>query len=196
MNDNEDVKDQLKIKNKEIYLNKLNLDLDNNLEVLVLTVDNLLNTNKEMLIKKIIDIEESFLNQELIEEKVSSFFEQYRIEFMNLLDNKKLDLKNTIISDDDLEICKNNIQDNYFSLEKQIKEFTSQEIKQLEKLLLNDINDKFKQKRLKDYLENIFIINLNNKILDIIRNRDIILINTFQETYLKYLELNKNTIGV
>ena len=35
-----------------------------------------------------------------------------------------------------------------------------------------------------------------NKILDIIRNRDIILINTFQETYLKYLELNKNTIGV
>ena len=66
----------------------------------------------------------------------------------------------------------------------------------MEKLLLNDINDKFKQKRLKDYLENIFIINLNNKILDIIRNRDIILINTFQETYLKYLELNKNTIGV
>ena len=115
---------------------------------------------------------------------------------MNLLDNKKLDLKNTIIIHDDLEICKNNIQDNYFSLEKQIKEFTSQEIKQLEKLLLNDINDKFKQKRLKDYLENIFIINLNNKILDIIRNRDIILINTFQETYLKYLELNKNTIGV
>ena len=196
MNDNEDVKDQLKIKNKEIYLNKLNLDLDNNLEVLVLTVDNLLNTNKEMLIKKIIDIEESFLNQELIEEKVSSFFEQYRVEFMNLLDNKKLDLNNTIIIHDDLEICKNNIQDNYFSLEKQIKEFTSQEIKQLEKLLLNDINDKFKQKRLKDYLENIFIINLNNKILDIIRNRDIILINTFQETYLKYLELNKNTIGV
>ena len=196
MNDNEDVKDQLKIKNKEIYLNKLNLDLDNNLEVLVLTVDNLLNTNKEMLIKKIIDIEESFLNQELIEEKVSSFFEQYRVEFMNLLDNKKLDLKNTIIIHDDLEICKNNIQDNCFSLEKQIKEFTSQEIKQLEKLLLNDINDKFKQKRLKDYLENIFIINLNNKILDIIRNRDIILINTFQETYLKYLELNKNTIGV
>lgn len=196
MNDNEDVKDQLKIKNKEIYLNKLNLDLDNNLEVLVLTVDNLLNTNKEMLIKKIIDIEESFLNQELIEEKVSSFFEQYRVEFMNLLDNKKLDLKNTIIIHDDLEICKNNIQDNYFSLEKQIKEFTSQEIKQLEKLLLNDINDKFKQKRLKDYLENIFIINLNNKILDIIRNRDIILINTFQETYLKYLELNKITIGV
>ena len=196
MNDNEDVKDQLKIKNKEIYLNKLNLDLDNNLEVLVLTVDNLLNTNKEMLIKKIIDIEESFLNQELIEKKVSSFFEQYRVEFMNLLDNKKLDLKNTIIIHDDLEICKNNIQDNYFSLEKQIKEFTSQEIKQLEKLLLNDINDKFKQKRLKDYLENIFIINLNNKILDIIRNRDIILINTFQETYLKYLELNKNTIGV
>ena len=196
MNDNEDVKDQLKIKNKEIYLNKLNLDLDNNLEVLVLTVDNLLNTNKEMLIKKIIDIEESFLNQELIAEKVSNFFEQYRVQFMNLLDNKKLDLKNTIIIHDDLEICKNNIQDNYFSLEKQIKEFTSQEIKQLETSLLNDINDKFKQNRLKDYLENIFIVNLNNKILDIIRSRDIILINTFQETYLKYLELNKNTIGV
>lgn len=47
-----DIKDQLKKKNKEIYLNKLNFDLDNNLEVLVLTIDNLLSFMKDNLVKK------------------------------------------------------------------------------------------------------------------------------------------------
>ena len=50
----EDIRKQLKEKNKEIYLNKLNLDLTNNLEVLVLTIDNLLN-NSLHIINKIID---------------------------------------------------------------------------------------------------------------------------------------------
>ena len=58
------------------------------------------------------------------------------------------------------------------------------------------MDSSFKKKRLEDYLENIFLSNLNNKVLDIIKTRDIILLNTFEETYLKYLELNKNTVGV
>ena len=44
MEKEEDVKKQLEVKNKEIYLNKLNLDIDNNMEVLILAIDNLLNS--------------------------------------------------------------------------------------------------------------------------------------------------------
>ena len=32
--------------------------------------------------------------------------------------------------------------------------------------------------------------------MDTIKSRDIMLYNTFNETYLKYLELNKNTVGI
>ena len=59
-----------------------------------------------------------------------------------------------------------------------------------------ELKSEFKKNRLKEYLTTIFLINLNMKVLDTMKNRDIILINTFEETYLKYLELNKNTIGV
>ena len=58
------------------------------------------------------------------------------------------------------------------------------------------IDNNFTKRRIKEYLKTIYIVNLNNKVLDVMKNRDIILLNTFKETYLKYLELNKNTIGV
>ena len=92
-----DIKDQLKKKNKEIYLNKLNFDLDNNLEVLVLTIDNLLSFMKDNLVKKIIDIEEDFQDKESILENVNIFFEAYRNNLMNILDTKKVDLQNVIV---------------------------------------------------------------------------------------------------
>ena len=66
MNKDLDVKKQLEVKNKEIYHNKLNLDIENNLEVLVLTIDNLLNSIPEMLSLKILEIKESFTNKEEI----------------------------------------------------------------------------------------------------------------------------------
>ena len=75
----------VKKKNKEIYLNKLNFDLDNNLEVLVLTIDNLLSFMKDNLVKKIIDIEEDFQDKESILENVNIFFEAYRNNLMNIL---------------------------------------------------------------------------------------------------------------
>ena len=196
MNDNEDVKDQLKIKNKEIYLNKLNFDLDNNLEVLVLTIDNLLSFMKDNLVKKIIDIEEDFQDKESILENVNIFFEAYRNNLMNILDTKKVDLQNVIVVHDDLDVCKQNIKDNYLTLKETLETFSKKEIDNLVKSLNKELKSEFKKNRLKEYLTTIFLTNLNMKVLDTMKNRDIILINTFEETYLKYLELNKNTIGV
>ena len=191
-----DIKDQLKKKNKEIYLNKLNFDLDNNLEVLVLTIDNLLSFMKDNLVKKITDIEENFQNRENILENVNIFFEAYRNNLMNILDTKKVDLQNVIVVHDDLDVCKQNIKNNYLTLKKTLDAFSNKEIDNLVKSLNKELKSEFKKTRLKEYLTTIFLTNLNMKILDTMKNRDIILINTFEETYLKYLELNKNTIGV
>ena len=196
MNDKEDIKKQLKIKNKEIYLNKLNFDLDNNLEVLVLTIDNLLSFMKDNLVKKIIDIEEDFQDKESILENVNIFFEAYRNNLMNILDTKKVDLQNVIVVHDDLDVCKQNIKDNYLTLKETLETFSKKEIDNLVKSLNKELKSEFKKNRLKEYLTTIFLTNLNMKVLDTMKNRDIILINTFEETYLKYLELNKNTIGV
>ena len=191
-----DIKDQLKKKNKEIYLNKLNFDLDNNLEVLVLTIDKILSFMKDNLVKKIIDIEEDFQDKESILENVNIFFEAYRNNLMNILDTKKVDLQNVIVVHDDLDVCKQNIKDNYLTLKETLETFSKKEIDNLVKSLNKELKSEFKKNRLKEYLTTIFLINLNMKVLDTMKNRDIILINTFEETYLKYLELNKNTIGV
>ncbi len=196
MNEFEDVKKQLEVKNKEIYQNKLNLDLDNNLEVLVLTIDNLLNSLKKEAITNIIEIKENPFSEKSIQKNVAIFFETYQDNLMNFLDYKRNDIKNIIILQDDLEICKNNLQDNYQTLKEKIESSSKDLLKILEKELTKDLVDKFRIKRIKAYLNDILLINLNNKVLDIIKNRDLILINTFKETYLKYLELNKNTIGV
>lgn len=196
MNKSIDIKKQLEVKNKEIYINKLNLDLDNNLEVLVLTIDNLLDFITDETIKRIIEIDESFKNKREIEEKVKEFINLYKDNLMNLLDIKKNNLKNILVIQDDLDMCKSNLKDNYLNLKEKIEEFTKENILTLENSLKEEISESFKLRRLKEYLNNIFIVNLNKKVLDIIKNRDIILMNTFNETYLKYLELNKNTVGV
>ena len=169
---------------------------DNNLEVLVLTIDNLLSFMKDNLVKKIIDIEEDFQDKESILENVNIFFEAYRNNLMNILDTKKVDLQNVIVVHDDLDVCKQNIKDNYLTLKETLETFSKKEIDNLVKSLNKELKSEFKKNRLKEYLTTIFLTNLNMKVLDTMKNRDIILINTFEETYLKYLELNKNTIGV
>lgn len=196
MSNSEDIKKQLKIKNKEIYQNKLNLDLDNNLEVLVLTIDNYLQKVQNDSTEKILEIEESFFNQEKIQESISIFLNLYRENLMMLIDLKKENLQNILIIQDNLENCRNNLLSNYNNIKTNLYEFSSKNIKTLKEGLNEQMDSSFKKKRLEDYLENIFLSNLNNKVLDIIKTRDIILLNTFEETYLKYLELNKNTVGV
>ena len=196
MSNSEDIKKQLKIKNKEIYQNKLNLDLDNNLEVLVLTIDNYLQKVQNDSTEKILEIEESFFNQEKIQESISIFLYLYRENLMMLIDLKKENLQNILIIQDNLENCRDNLLSNYNNIKTNLYEFSSKNIKTLKEGLNEQMDSSFKKKRLEDYLENIFLSNLNNKVLDIIKTRDIILLNTFEETYLKYLELNKNTVGV
>ena len=192
----EDIKKQLEVKNKEIYLNKLNLDLDNNLEVLVLTIDNLLKIQSEELQKKIIEIAESFQDEKVFKQKITEFMNSYNDYLMNLFEQKKLKLKENLEIDTDILKNQKKVQELYDKTSLTIEDDTSKLIDNLAKNLQEYFDTDFKIQRLNTYLSNIFLKNLNNKVLDIIRNRDIILINTYKETYLKYLELNKNTVGI
>ena len=192
----EDIKKQLEVKNKEIYLNKLNLDLDNNLEVLVLTIDNLLKIQSEELQKKIIEIAESFQDEKVFKQKITEFMNSYNDYLMNLFEQKKLKLKENLEIDTDILKNQKKVQELYDKTALTIEDDTSKLIDNLANSLHEYFDTDFKIQRLNTYLSNIFLKNLNNKVLDIIRNRDIILINTYKETYLKYLELNKNTVGI
>ena len=195
MND-EDIKKQFEVKNQEIYLNKLNLDLDNNLEVLVLTIDNLLKIQNDELNNKIIEISEEFFNEDSYKDKITYFINNYSNYLMNLFKDKKQQMQDNLKIDTNIETYKKILKEIYLNITLSLDKESSLMINKLEKEIDNYLDTNFKVQRLNAYLENIFIKNLNNKVYDIIKNRDVILINTFNETYSKYLELNKNTVGL
>ena len=188
----EDIKKQLEVKNKEIYENKLKLDLNNNMETLVLTIENLINKTVLETTNKILGIAESFHYKEEIEKDINKFFSKYVEYLMELLDSKK----EKII----LNIHKVNNYEDLFNKEtnnilKELNNFYEEkEIILLDKIK-NYYQDEFYKQRIENYLKINLKENLENKIKDTLIGRDLILLNTFKETYLKYLELNKNTIG-
>ena len=192
----EDIRSQLKEKNKEIYLNKLNLDLTNNLEVLVLSVDNLLNNISIDTKNKVLGIAESFQNESVIKVNINNFIENYRLYLMNLLDNKKTNIEKIYQENEDINIYNDKLKKINIEINNNLNNYFNENIDSLINDITSNYNDSFCNLRIKEYLKNIFKDNLNNKVFDIINNRDIILLNTFKESFQKYLELNKNTIGI
>ena len=192
----EDIKKQLEVKNKEIYLNKLNIDLDNNLEVLVLTLENLLKTQEENLFKKTIEIVESFKDEKEIKEKVEEFIRIYYESLIGLLTTKKEKIKESLDTNSEISVYKEKIDNKTKDLEIDLIDNSKTMINDLILNLKSYLETSFQEKRLTSYLNDIYLLNLNNKVIDIIKGRDIMLYNTFNETYLKYLELNKNTVGI
>ena len=187
----EEIKKQLKVKNKEIYINKLNLDLNNNMDGLVLTIDNLLNNIANDTIKKVLDIEESFFNQDSITKLIVVFIDNYRDNIMNELDIKK----NKIIElFGDKEISKDDIININNDIKSNIYNYYNNNIEKLIISIKEIINSELNKYRIDDLFLNSLNNSLNNKILDCINIRDVILLNTFKESYRKYQELNKNTL--
>ena len=191
----EDIKKQLEEKNKEIYLKKLNLDLENNLEVLKLTIDNLLEKVSEESTKNVLGIAETFQKKDEINECINNYLNSYHDIFIRELELKKKSIEDILLIkkiDEYKEFLKE-ISNKFID---KIEKESLNNIDSLEKKLKEKFDDLLYQERIEDYLKNIFLENLNQKVKDTIKGRDIILLNTFKETYLKYLELNKNTIGI
>lgn len=190
----EDIKKQLEGKNKEIYHNKLQLDLNNNMEVLALTIDNLLNKITIDSVSRILGIAETFRQKEVVEKELKDFRTTYQEFLMKLLEDKKKKIEEEIEGDG------NGYQEFFQEETNYIKEAQKQYLKDTIKILSQTIQEYFEEEfcktRIKDYFETSFQENLIKKVEMTLKDRDIILLNTFKETYLKYLELNKNTVGI
>ena len=190
----EDIKMQLEGKNKEIYHNKLQLDLNNNMEVLVLTIDNLLNKITMDSVSRIIGIAETFRQKESVEKEFKEFRNSYQEFLMKLLEEKKKKIEEKIKGEENhYWEC---FQEETNHIKEAQKQYLNETIRILSQTIQEYFEEEFCKTRIKDYLETSFQENLINKIETTLKDRDVILLNTFKETYLKYLELNKNTVGI
>ena len=73
MNNNIDVLKELAVKNKEIYLNKLAIDLDNNEENILITIENIINLFTKEVTNKVLEIENNTLLSHEASKEVLSF---------------------------------------------------------------------------------------------------------------------------
>ena len=189
----EEIKKQLEVKNKEIYINKLNLDLNNNVDSLILTLDGLLNKIINESINQIINISESFNNKEIIEKNIKDYFNLFNEELINNLDQKKKETEKIIKCN--LNNFKEILEKENDKINNKLYNYYSNNINLLNNKIQSYYDDSFCKQRINNYLTNSLKEKLLDKIKETIKGRDIILINTFKETYQKYQELNKNTIG-
>ncbi len=188
----EDIKKQLEVKNIEIFKNKLKLDINNNMEGLVLTIENLINKLINESTNRILGIAESFSYKEEIEKDIEEYFSKYLDCLMELLDKKRNNILKSINLNVNYEDCFDKETNNILV---KLNEFYDNNVDNLVKKIQGYYDDSFCKERINNYLKNNLKENVDIKIIETIKGRDIILLNTFKETNIKFIELNKNTIG-
>ena len=186
-----DVLHEIEVKNKEIFINKLNLDLDNNNEILSISCDNLISLFKEETINKIFDIEKSMINKENITLSVNNFYDIILTKMKELISLRYTNLKEKITL----------IDNNYIDLLDNEKNNILEGIKKCffdnVDVLIRNISIKYNGndiERVSDYLKTINYEKLINKITELFNNTNMILLNNYNESLNKYNELNAKTI--
>lgn len=188
------VLNELKLKNKEIYLNKLEIDLENNFAVLSITCDNLHQLFNQELMDKITEILSSTFNKENISIAVNKFNQTLKDNVIKLLEKKNQNLKNSIINIDDVDY-RELIDMETKSILDEIKKVYQKGISHLIKTIINEYT-RDKQIRIEDYLNNIYFEKYILKITEIIINMDNILYNNYEESLNKYHDLNEKTLKI
>lgn len=192
MNSNIDVLKELEVKNREIYINKLNIDLDNNNEVLLITMDNVINLFSSEVISRILEINNKSGVDEEITKSVSAFYNKLKEEILLLLNNRYQLLKEEIKDINNIDyqeninkqkdIVINGIRDKYSHLIDKL-------VDRIEKIN-NEPNE-----RIKDYLKILNYERFINKIKEILNNMNTILYNSYVDSSNKYQELNAKTLN-
>lgn len=192
MNSNVDVLKQLEVKNREIYLNKLVIDLDNNLDVLSITVNNIVSLFTNEMINKILEIENGTMNRSKISTHVEAFQEKFKDQLIVMIHERKTKME-SVLKDIDQEKYSEKLKEESQNIIHQIGKYYQNNID----TLYNQINtdyDEFNLKRLNDYLKENYYEKIILKLKESFNNTDIILINNYKESYQKYLELNEKTL--
>lgn len=193
MNNNVDVLRELAVKNKEIYLNKLSIDLDNNEENTLITIENIISLFTKEVTDKVLEIENNMLLSHEASKEVSSFYKIIHEEI-----KKSVKKRNDAIREKIKKIEDNNYRE-------VLNDETNELVNRIQKAyldnvdkLINDLTKKanvFTEKRINDYLKNLNYDRFINKIKESITNLDVILYNNYLESERKYNELNKKVIN-
>ena len=191
-----------KEKNEKILFDKLLLDIDNNFDSLLLTINNKIALSTPKLIKKVNDILFNYqIDYDLksLTELLNQEVEKINKMVVDLLELKKTKLKEAIQNassfttsefDTDIDESTKKFREEFdVSMNKAIYLDLSGAISKNYNLKEEAIND------LNAYLNN-YDMSVSNAIIDSIEYRDNTLKNITKETYNKYIELNNKTANL
>ncbi len=194
---NEELNKQFAVKNDAIFKNKLVVDINNNSESLVLTLNNLLNLMFEDAQGKLQEIFESIIYKENIQLYIDKIRKIFFPKLEEILLYKKNKLLNFV---DHFDIGSIKVS----SYQEQIKTVNDQVFSEIDTLYQNHVDhiileinelktNQFLYERYTDFYQRFKNL-LKEKIKMQFFDRDNNLINNFNESYNKYININKNTI--
>ncbi len=186
-----DVLRELELKNKEIYLNKLDIDLDNNDSSLMMTIENIHNVFNQEIINKITEILSSTFNKDNISIAITKINVILKQELIKLLNNKKKNLKEDIKNIDDIEYREKIDSETALIINNLKMVYQKNVIDLINEINNEDNNDK---KRIEEYLNHLNYDKYIKKIKETIENMDNILFNNYRESLEKYHNLNEKTL--
>lgn len=191
-----DIKEMFYKKNREIIKNKLILDLDNNMDSLVATIENIIYLEFAIYKEKILNIDINKIEKKKVEEILENYQKYVNERVVEFIEEKKekcssyvneVDLKDGI-SDYEL-ILKNTTNDVKDRLISNVESYIDDDI--VSSLVIEDwylYNDK----KIGFYLNGKLGKDLFEKIILQLKDRDKIIYNNASESYEKYLSLNNN----
>lgn len=186
MIDNVDVVKELAVKNKEIYLNKLDMDIESNYELLKLTTANIINLSINEVVSGVLNIENSFLNKKSIEIEVEKSFKNF-FNYIDMLYKKRTKFFKTKKDKDNyLDYIDNKILDD-------IRAYYLNYFVSIISLLGKEYS-LFEKERLDNYIKMTFYNKFMIKIFDVIKNANLILINNYHESTKRYNLINEKTL--
>ena len=184
MINNVSVSEELAVKNKELYLNKLNIDLDNNFKLFQTNINNIIFSLSNDLIIVIISILNKEENLKNIENIINDFFKKYSDEITNYLTLRYSYLKEKI-EDENYETFVN------IDIINEIKQYY---LNNCPKLVLGIKSyDDFTNERIEEYIQNTFYNKLINRINIVLNDANQLLINNYYESKERYKLMNEKT---
>ncbi len=192
MNSNVDVLQELKKKNKEIYLNKLIVDVDSNSEILEITINNMINLFTEEMINKLSEIYNKNIDDKN-RKVIINFQEKINNKLINLIHDRAFNLKNAVNIENNLNY-KQNLDDETNVLIEKITKYYKEKVGKVIDDLSKEL-DSFSKDRIVDYFHILYYERLINKLKEILLNTNLILFNNYQVSLEKYDNMNKKALS-
>lgn len=195
MNDKE-IKEMFLKKNKEIIKNKLILDISNNIDSLVATIENIIYLEFGIYKEKLFNIDVEKINRK----KVNSIFNDYQ-EYLNNKTKELINLKKkacaVFIEGDNLN---REINDYEVILDSTTNDIENKLLKLImvyidENIISNIVSEEWylnNDNKINFYLNEKLGKDIFDKVISQLKDRDKIIYNNAQESYEKYLILNNN----